>query len=1556
MESGTTSDLSVMGEQLLKPFGRQKDGLFMIAQLVDAFLPQEHWPMTMNYVGEVREQHQNCRKEESSLVVDANDTCDDAQVLAEVKVQKCEKMKGVDAYPPEAPAVCDKDSSDVSYEVHARRIRNFYMQKVHEWVMAEEACTNATQKATARSKTCKVRNEGWKDKRQSCNAIQRMLDMEACDAWTEYYHCSQNNSCLLEATNAYVDANGTATAMQRSIVLQWRAMKRIECLLDALANNREADDLSNAITECRNKVHSTTSWALTYPYYKDWKPQMPSRVCEEPSFGRPGTGSYKRDEYETLPTKAPADACSADCCTRCWYFSCNSTTVLKRNAKQLTGFSQKAGCRMLRRADQSWLEVCYRPAKPGKDEPMEFELRYETRKVECWDFDSGVKLDSENCTVAECCNKAGRLCKPSFSDLESGLLEVAMSGKVPVKVCSAADCPVGTAVKAVCCGPTEWKMETWPKTPSCSNECGEPEQLLGVGQLVVIKVACAATPVCPEWIYSPWDNKTWDCSERDCGQGQLTQERPVNCTNPKTLEVVADDLCKGPKPETIRILCPATPLCVTTSTTSTSTSTTTSTTVTSTTTSTVTTTTSTSTTTLVTCDVVRCPKGSVPKPLVNRTAECDGGVCKAQDCCDLASWVYKSWDETKECGHSCGLKSILESRSVTCQVKATGQEVSRATCRYGDPEPASKRVLCEATADCDGCGSIWCGADSVPLADPPNCGSSCTRELCCKKFAAGFQATDVQENASAVQNSVQVANQGSSGGSVKFDGEAATPAEGGKAYYLGGKTGLPLGGTMSTEFTAVIYVKLLGSDNSEEETVMLKEGGPDDFGAWELTATPLKQLRVRSFKDSKSQAAIGCLCLSSYADEWAAVAVRYDGKGEKIELVVNGKVCCEATAVSDPSWSDVALRNSSAPVHLGLVPGHRRPGVVGEVSAVQIWDGALTDADIDHIVAQFSEASAWTEPQGLWCKHDILSNRTGVASLAACRALCTEDQRCKSVQYRSNGTCALRSQEACTRAEGCACDDSDSLASNHCPSGDVVAPVTGQPDKLAHYPTTCMGAAKKPWWTQSNATLQSNSAATSTTTFTTTSTTTTVSVHRASCDDLTCPAGYVAKTVGKAQLCKDARCEVDECCDTASWIAISWDETKECDPSCGLDEVTETRSVTCQVPATGRVVADGTCQKSSQPASERLLCPFTAVCESCGGIQCAADEVPVANPPSCGGSCTRQKCCKKPMTGVQAVDVLSNFTSVPNQGSSGKPMKFDGAAEVAEQGHAYRLKNSSGLSLGSPLSTEFTALAYLKLTGSDDAEEATVMLKEGGPDDHGAWELVATPLQQFRLRSFRDPKSQTFIGCLCLSSYADEWASVAVRYDGKGEKLDLVVNGKVCCQADKSTEPSWSDAALRQSTLVHLGMVPGSVRPGAAAEVHAVQLWESALTDPDLDHLVAHFSHVMAWSKAAELRCADDIISNERGVTSLAACRALCDARKSCKSVQFQQHTGICELRSTAACTRAEGCACDAYSGSFVSTHCPDGDLVAPVTKLPGLARYPATCMGAAKKPWWRKN
>ncbi|CAE7028525.1 Adamts20 [Symbiodinium natans] len=1006
----------MLEKELLPDIGRQ----YSLAQkmLDDAAKGfgscKEPWNATQ--VSQVRDKHQSCRSDESNIFAQVKNTCDEAQALTEVKVKKCAKLKGVDTYPQEAPAVCDKDSSDVSYELHARRIRNFYMQKVHEWVVTEEACTNATQRATEKVNACQSGNETWRDKRSSCNAVQRTLDMSTCDAWTEYYHCSQNNSCLVEATTTYLDANTTATSMHRSMLLQWRAMKRIGCLLDALEHNKNADDLSDAITECRNKVHSVTSWALSYPYYKDWKPQLPSvgKVCEEPNFERPGKQSYKQAEYETLPTTAPADTCTADCCTRCWYFTCNSTTVPKPNQQQLTGFSQEECC--AEPTNPAWKYDAWPQA--SCDMQCGLAAEYETRKLECWDLDSNLKLDESLCrevkpsTARTKCEETPKCGICEESDCSRGyvlknLVPASCQGAMCTtaeccdKVCSAEDCPEGSTVRfparicdgmtcseAVCCSATKWKTGDWSNTGKCSTECGEVEKISnrtvtcedGSGRAVEErfcaeakppsgKVACSATQACPEWIYSPWGNATYDCPE-DCGQGQQTQERPVTCNEPDTGKVVADDLCKGPKPATARILCPATPLCVTTTSTSTSTTTTTTETTTTTTTGT-----TTSTTTIATCDFFLCPRGYLLKPVADRLDRC-AGVCEVDECCNMASWVFENWDETKECSPSCGLATVEETRSVTCQVKATGKQMSRDTCQQA--EPSSKRLVCPATADCDGCGSIWCGADSVPLPEAPNCGSSCTRELCCRKFATGFAALNVSENAAAAQNSAQVANQGSVGGSVEFDGEPAKPSEGGRSYHLGGKTGLLLGGTKSSEFTAVIYIKLQGSDNAQEETVMLKEGGPEDFGAWELVATPLKQLRIRSFKDSETQAAIGCLCLSSYADEWAAVTVRYDGKGKKIELIVNGKVCCEAAADADPSWSDAALLNGSAPVHLGLVPGSKRPGVVGEVSTVQLWDVVLADTDLSHITAQFSQAAAWSPAKNLRCQSNIIYSNSGV--------------------------------------------------------------------------------------------------------------------------------------------------------------------------------------------------------------------------------------------------------------------------------------------------------------------------------------------------------------------------------------------------------------------------------------------------------------------------------------------------------------------------------------------------------------------------------------------------
>ena len=85
-----------------------------------------------------------------------------------------------------------------------------------------------------------------------------------------------------------------------------------------------------------------------------------------------------------------------------------------------------------------------------------------------------------------------------------------------------------------------------------------------------------------------------------------------------------------------------------------------------------------------------------------------------------------------------------------------------------------------------------------------------------------------------------------------------------------------------------------------------------------------------------------------------------------------------------------------------------------------------------------------------------------------------------------------------------------------CFRGDMVAPVTSQPDKLAHYPVTCTTGPKKPWWKNpeidsphpTHTVSGSTSTVTTTSTMTTTTTTTTTrTITRASCSSLTCPSG-----------------------------------------------------------------------------------------------------------------------------------------------------------------------------------------------------------------------------------------------------------------------------------------------------------------------------------------------------------------------------------------------------------------------------------------------------------------
>ena len=129
----------------------------------------------------------------------------------------------------------------------------------------------------------------------------------------------------------------------------------------------------------------------------------------------------------------------------------------------------------------------------------------------------------------------------------------------------------------------------------------------------------------------------------------------------------------------------------------------------------------------------------------------------------------------------------------------------------------------------------------------------------------------------------------------------------------------------------------------------------------------------------------------------------------------------------------------------------------------------------------------------------------------------------------------------------------------------MVAPVTAQPDKLAHYPVTCTGVAKTPFWQQppnmTTSTSSSGGAGTSgngpggSGTASTTSSSSVAWVYTSWDESKDRPEATLFCRLQKIQM----NCHVKGCC-------IGRVPSQECEQICGLKEIRETRSVTCQAP------------------------------------------------------------------------------------------------------------------------------------------------------------------------------------------------------------------------------------------------------------------------------------------------------------------------------------------------------------------------------------------------------
>lgn len=442
--------------------------------------------------------------------------------------------------------------------------------------------------------------------------------------------------------------------------------------------------------------------------------------------------------------------------------------------------------------------------------------------------------------------------------------------------------------------------------------------------------------------------------------------------------------CTGSKPETTRILCPATAPCQL----ATSTSTTTTTTLSS-----------------LTC----CPKGFTLKSPSELPLSCRQGTCEVETCCSMAKWVYDDWDETPECDQSCGLAEQIQERSVSCQAIYGGELLNDALC--SGAAPSRQRSLCPATEPCASCAGFVCGDDALPVLPPPPCADGVCESLqCCRKFLSGFHT---QPDASVLA----VANEGHRGGTLKFQGEAPQLSDGGHFFQLNGETSMDLlTPSVHNGFTALVYLRPHAEAWVDKEQEVLVQKGVDG-DLWKLVLTPMKQFRIYSFKNAMMSPS-SCTCASVHEAVWSHVMVR--DNSSRMDLVINGKSCCGTS-------SSVRTTSSGSSIWL-------EEGLQADLHSVEIWDVALNDQDVESVTRRYHKAIPdWLPFRHLSCTdEDPLELLTGISSLAHCKLRCEAHLgSCRSVLFDvSQSRCLLRSRFACTSCGECA-RSVQSLAANY---------------------------------------------------------------------------------------------------------------------------------------------------------------------------------------------------------------------------------------------------------------------------------------------------------------------------------------------------------------------------------------------------------------------------------------------------------------------------------------------------------------------------------------------
>eukprot|EP00931_Biecheleriopsis_adriatica_P117045 TRINITY_DN92600_c0_g1_i1.p1 TRINITY_DN92600_c0_g1~~TRINITY_DN92600_c0_g1_i1.p1 ORF type:complete len:942 (+),score=159.03 TRINITY_DN92600_c0_g1_i1:112-2937(+) len=294
-----------------------------------------------SHVRNLSQQHQDCREQEAGYKKQMDYWCGLLPLRAKDYLSKCglfEKTNKLDDLVPDA---CQKNDGE-SNEGAGTRVANYWKDMIAEWWEDYYDCSNATNISQWTNWSCANFTQKWLSERPRCDAIQRQMDNAQCTLnLTETTNCEDFSNCWNNANGTFIRVNASTYKNSIGRASEWRALKRMDCILDALLLSDA--ERADGIETCRLKNYSYEQFILAPVYYIDWEPKMPvESSC--PWYLRPGNKLWKEQEYDILPEDAPAAECEAECCRFCQYYPYCVDNLVVPNAASIEAFDASTCC------------------------------------------------------------------------------------------------------------------------------------------------------------------------------------------------------------------------------------------------------------------------------------------------------------------------------------------------------------------------------------------------------------------------------------------------------------------------------------------------------------------------------------------------------------------------------------------------------------------------------------------------------------------------------------------------------------------------------------------------------------------------------------------------------------------------------------------------------------------------------------------------------------------------------------------------------------------------------------------------------------------------------------------------------------------------------------------------------------------------------------------------------------------------------------------------------------------------------------------------------------